>query len=193
MAKEIAEYHKKNKKTFPVLVGEKVTLKLIAEGEFYEKYYQWLRHIEVIDGIGEEENMSIEEIIQMHNEWRGDPSNLTLGIYDNETKKPVGDINLVDSEDFKKGPEIAIMIGERGKGFGKEAIRLMIDYAFNSIKVSQINLDVYKDNPASNLYQKIGFKITGERKDPETGRDEYIMALTKKEWKKMYCSNKNKL
>ena len=189
MAKDIAQYHKKNKKIFPVLIGEKVTLKTIVEDEFYEKYYQWLRHIEVIDGIGEEENMSVEEIIQMHNEWREDPSNLTLGIYDNETGKPVGDINLMDSEDFEKGPEIAIMIGERGKGFGKEALKLMIDYAFNSIKVSQINLDVYKDNPAANLYQKIGFKINGERKDPENGRDEYKMALTKKEWEEI---NKDK-
>lgn len=189
MVKEIAEYHRKKEKIFPVLVGEKVTLKPIVDDEFYEKYYQWLRHIEVIDGIGEEENMSVQEIIEMHNDWREDPSNLTLGIYDNETGKPVGDINLVDSDDFEKGPEIAIMIGERGKGFGKEALRLMIDYAFSSIKVSQINLDVYKDNPASNLYQKIGFKINGEGKDPETGREEYKMALTKKEWKQI---NKDK-
>ncbi|HOC97013.1 MAG TPA: GNAT family protein [Candidatus Pacearchaeota archaeon] len=189
MAKEIARYHKKNKKTFPVLIGEKITLRPIVEDEFYEKYYQWLRQIEIIDGIGEEEDMSIQEIIQMHNEWREDLSNLTLGIYDNETGKPVGDINLVDSPDFKKGPEIGIMIGDRGKGFGKEALKLMIDYAFNSIHVSQINLDVYKNNPASNLYQKMGFKITEELKEPETGRDEYKMALTKKEWKEM---NKDK-
>ena len=190
MAKEISQYHRKKEKIFPVLVGEKVTLKTIVEDEFYEKYHQWLRHIEIIDGIGEEENMTIEEIIQMHSEWREDPSNLTLGIYDNETGKPVGDINLVDSEEFEKGPEIAIMIGERGKGFGKEALKLMIGYAFNSIKVSQINLTVYKDNPASGLYQKIGFKIFGERKDPETGKDEYEMTLTKKDWKEM---NKNQL
>jgi len=184
MAKEIANYHKKKEKIFPVLVGEKITLKSIVDNEFYEKYYQWLRHIEIIDGIGEEENMTIEEIIQMHSEWREDPSNLTLGIYDNETGKPVGDINLVDSAEFKKGPEIAIMIGERGKGFGKEALKLMIDYAFSSIKVSQINLTVFKENPASGLYQKIGFKIVGERKDPETGKDEYEMCLKKGDWNK---------
>lgn len=184
MAKNIAEYHKKKEKIFPVLVGKKVTLKPIADGEFYEKYHGWLRHIEIIDGIGEEENMSVEEIMQMHAEWREDPSNLTLGIYDNETGKPVGDVNLVDSEEFEKGPEIAIMIGERGKGFGKEALKLMIDYAFNSIKVPQINLTVFKNNPAASLYQKIGFKIIKERKDSETDRDEYEMTLNKERWEK---------
>lgn len=185
MAKDIEKYHKKKEKIFPVLIGEKITLKPIVDNEFYEKYYQWLRHIEIIDGIGEEENMTMEEIIEMHSEWREDPSNLTLGIYDNETQKPVGDINLVDSKEFEKGPEIAVMIGERGKGFGKEALRLMIEYAFDSIEVPQINLTVFKDNPASGLYQKIGFKIINERKDLETGKDEYVMTLTKKEWKEI--------
>lgn len=185
MAKEIKEYHKKKEKIFPVLIGERVTLKPIVEDEFYEKYNEWLKHEEVIKGVGEE-GMTTEEIIQMHSEWREDPSNLTLGIYDNETGKPVGDINLVDSDEFEEGPEIAIMIGERGKGFGTEAMKLMMDYAFDTIKVTQVNLTVYKDNPAARLYKKMGFEITEEKKDAETEKDEYEMTLTKKVWKEMH-------
>jgi RimJ/RimL family protein N-acetyltransferase len=181
MGKEIAKYHKKNEKILPVLIGEKVSLKPILNDEFYEKYNEWLNHEEVIKGVGEE-GMTNEEIVQMHSE---DPANLTLAIYNNETGKPIGDINLFDSEEFKKGPEIAIMLGERGKGFGTEAMKLMMEYGFNTIKVSQINLTVYKDNPAARLYPKIGFEIVGEKQDSETGKDEYEMSLKKAIWKKM--------
>lgn len=182
MADEIIKYHMKKGKIFPVLVGDKVTLKTIENDEFYKKYYEWLKHEDVIKGVGEE-NMTIEEIVEMHSEWRDDPSNLTLGIYDNTTGNPVGDINLKDSDEFEEGPEIAIMVGERGKGFGTEAMNLMMKYAFNIIKVNQVNLTVYKDNPAVRLYQKRGFQITEEKEDSDTGKEEYEMTLKRKDWK----------
>lgn len=185
MGKDILNFHRQNQKIFPVLVGERVTLKPISEDtddEFYKKYFEWLKHEEVVKGVGEED-LTIEEIIEMHSEWRKDHSNLTLAIYNNENEKPIGDINLFDSEEFEEGPEIAIMIGERGKGFGSEALKLMINYAFSSIKVSKINLTVYKDNPAARLYQKMGFEIICEKEDAETHNLEYEMSLTKERWK----------
>ena len=177
MANDISNYHKKNKKFFPILVGKKVTLKPILDDEFYLRYYEWLRDPEIIKGIGGE-NMPLEEIIKLHSIWREDPSNLTLGIYE-KTEKPIGDINLFDSEEFKIGPEIAIMVGARKKGFGKEALNLMIKYAFDSINVPQINLTVYKNNPALNLYSSLGFKIVGEKIDSKTKREEFEMVLKK--------------
>jgi len=50
------------------------------------------------------------------------------------------------------------MIGERGKGFGTEAMELMLNYAFNEIKVSKVNLTVFKDNPAVRLFTKLGLR-----------------------------------
>jgi len=52
-----------------------------------------------------EEDTAIEEIVRMHTEWKENPSNLTLAIYDNETGKPIGDINLFDTEEFEEGPK----------------------------------------------------------------------------------------
>ena len=114
----------------------------------------------------------------MHDEWKKDMKNMTFCILNKETKEPIGDINLFDSEEFLGKPEISIMIGEHtGKGFGTEATRLLINFAFEKIKVNEINLSVYKDNlPAVGLYKKLGFIIVGEKKD-EDDRDEYLMRL----------------
>jgi RimJ/RimL family protein N-acetyltransferase len=70
------------------------------------------------------------------------------------------------------------MIGEHtGKGFGTEATKLLIDFAFKKIKIKEIKLSVYKNNePAVGLYKKLGFLIFGETKD-EDEREEYLMKL----------------
>ncbi|MCX6750564.1 MAG: GNAT family N-acetyltransferase [Candidatus Pacearchaeota archaeon] len=187
MGKEIFRYHEKQK-VFPVLVGEKVTLKPVhgeakLEKMFYEMYTEWLTHEDIVRGVGEEDT-AIEEIVRMHSEWKENPGNLTLAIYDNETGKPVGDVNLFDTDEFEEGPEIAIMIGERGKGFGTESMELMLNYAFNTIGVSKVNLTVFKDNPAEKLFRKLGFETTGEKVDEDTGREEYEMSFKKEGWKK---------
>jgi RimJ/RimL family protein N-acetyltransferase len=187
MGKEILKHHKKEK-VFPVLVGQKVTLKPIKnessqEKLFYELYTEWLTHKDIIRGVGEEDS-TIDEIIEMHSEWRDNPGNLTLAIYNNETGKPIGDINLFDTDEFEEGPEIAIMLGERGHGFGTESMKLMLDYAFDTIKVPKVNLTVFKDNPAFKLFKKLGFETIREKEDEETGRPEYEMTLTKDGWSK---------
>ena len=103
---------------------------------------------------------------------------MTFCILNKETKEPLGDIGIFDSSEFEGMPEIAIMIGEHsGKGFGTEACKLLVNFAFKELKLPEINLSVYKDNiPAVALYKKLGFKITGEIKDLDK-REEYLMRI----------------
>jgi len=62
-----------------------------------------------------------------------------------------------------------IAIGEdeyRGKGIGKTAMKWIIDFGFNKLKLHKINLGVIKDNLlAVKLYQSLDFVIEGEMKD----------------------------
>jgi RimJ/RimL family protein N-acetyltransferase len=118
--------------------------------------------------------------MKMHDEWKKDFKNMTFCILNKETNEPIGDINLFDSEEFNNLPEISIMLGQHsGKGFGTEASELLINFAFKKLKLKEINLSVYKDNPkAVNLYEKLGFKITKEIKD-EDGREEFLMKIKK--------------
>jgi RimJ/RimL family protein N-acetyltransferase len=48
---------------------------------------------------------------------------------------------------------------KRGKGFGKEMMRLGIDYAFNQEKADVLSLGVFENNlPAYYCYKSVGFK-----------------------------------
>lgn len=175
----IEEYNKKYNNQLPELTGEKVILAPVPDSEkFYKLYHKWLSNKELKSKLGEEgTEYTLNEIKKMHDKWRKDFKNMTFCVLDKQTKEPVGDINLFDSEEFRNMPEISIMLGEHsGKGFGTEACQLLLDFAFKKLKLSEINLSVYKDNlPAVGLYKKLGFDITGEIKDKDNNRDEYLM------------------
>ncbi len=177
----VEEYNKKHNNELPELIGEKVILAPVPDSEeFYKLYHNWLCNEELKFRLGEEGmDYTQEEIKKMHDEFRRDFKNMTFCILNKETKEPIGDINLFDSEEFGNLPEISIMIGEHsGKGFGTEASQLLLKFAFKELKLSEVNLSVYKDNlPAIGLYKKLGFTITGEIKD-EDGREEYLMKIT---------------
>ena len=177
----IEQYNQKHNNLLPELIGEKVILSPIPDSdEFYKLYHKWLSSHELKLKLGEEDMAyTLKEIKEMHDEWRKDFKNMTFCILNKQTKEPVGDINLFDSEEFNSLPEISILIGDHsGKGFGTESSKLIIDFAFKKLKLKEINLSVYKDNiPAVNLYKKLGFKTTGEIKD-EDNREEYLMKLT---------------
>lgn len=78
-----------------------------------------------------------------------------------ETDRLLGSVYIRDIDmDHRKG-EYGIFIGEadsRGKGVGTKAAKLMIEYAFNELKLHKIFLRVYADNlRAIGSYEKAGF------------------------------------
>jgi RimJ/RimL family protein N-acetyltransferase len=178
----VEKYNRENDNELPVIKGKRILLTPIPDSkEFYNLYHKWLSDSNLKYKLGEEDmTYTLKEIMKMHDEWKKDFKNMTFCILNKETNEPIGDINLFDSEEFNNLPEISIMLGQHsGKGFGTEASELLINFAFKKLKLKEINLSVYKDNPkAVNLYEKLGFKITKEIKD-EDGREEFLMKIKK--------------
>lgn len=51
----------------------------------------------------------------------------------------------------------------QGKGYGKKVLLKLIEYIANEFKVKKIYLSIFENNKgALRLYEKIGFKFTGE-------------------------------
>ena len=60
---------------------------------------------------------------------------------------------------------VAIALGEReywGKGYGTDAMRVMLSYAFNELNLRKVGLIVFEYNPrAIRSYEKVGFRHEG--------------------------------
>lgn len=92
-----------------------------------------------------------------------------------DINKTVGIIDLFDFDPFHRRAGIGIMIHNayRNKGYALNATKLLIDYCFDFLSINQLFCDISKSNIASlNLFQKTGFKITGNKKEwIFTGKD----------------------
>jgi len=61
-----------------------------------------------------------------------------------------------------------------GKGVGTEATRLVVKFAFESLQLHRLELEVYDYNPrAKHVYEKVGFVQEGVKRDAAFLYDAY--------------------
>jgi len=81
----------------------------------------------------------------------------------------VGFIDLYDFNPTHRRAGVGILIldqVERGKGYGKEALQLLIKYGKTHLHLHQMHAAIAEDNIISqDLFLKAGFKFIGQRKD----------------------------
>lgn len=79
--------------------------------------------------------------------------------------RPVGHLNVRDFDTPNRTAEFGILIGDpadRGRGYGTEATRLALRYAFDLLGVHNVWLDTTSANPAAiRAYEKAGFREIG--------------------------------
>lgn len=98
-----------------------------------------------------------------------DDSRLMLLIALQDNDQVIGDIALMDMHTKNRSAHIRIAIDNtehQGKGYGSEALLLMLDYGFGICNLHRIELEVYAFNPrAIRTYEKLGFQREGVRRD----------------------------
>jgi RimJ/RimL family protein N-acetyltransferase len=85
-----------------------------------------------------------------------------------------------------------IVIGEKdyhSKGYGTEAMKLLVDYGFNTLNLNRIELSTFNFNlRALKSYKNVGFKEEGARRQTIYVNGEYhdviILGILKNEWQK---------
>lgn len=111
-----------------------------------------------------------------------------------ENNELLGNIGFNSIGEIHRTAEIGIMLGNpkyQRKGYGMEALNLLLDYGFSFLNLRNIYLKVFEYNEAAyNLYKKVGFKEVGRlRKAVEImGKtyDEIIMDMLREEFQSVY-------
>ncbi|MGB5941960.1 MAG: GNAT family N-acetyltransferase [Leeuwenhoekiella sp.] len=85
------------------------------------------------------------------------------------SNEAIGFIDLFDFDPKNKRAGLGILIDNeenRSKGFGQEAIALLLKYCFTYLDLHQVFANILEDNKGSiKLFEKLGFKRTGTKKD----------------------------
>ncbi len=83
-------------------------------------------------------------------------------------KQTVGIIDLFDFDPYHNRAGVGILIHkeERNKSYATNALEVLINYAFNTLKLHQLYCNITTDNEMSiRLFRKFDFLIIGEKKE----------------------------
>lgn len=99
------------------------------------------------------------EAIQQRNDL------VIFGIRLLETDKLIGSCQLHNINFVHRSAEFQIRVGDstqRGQGYGTEAVRLLLDFAFKDLNLHRVYLHVFSANVAAlRVYEKVGFVREG--------------------------------
>ena len=102
--------------------------------------------------------------------------------------RALGLIDIFDFDFKNKRAGIGIIIAavrDRGKGYGKEALKLLVEYCLTRLNLHQLYCNIAENNTKSlNLFQQQGFTIVGLKKDWNFNNkkyaNEYLLQYIKK-------------
>ena len=166
-----------------------------------ETCVKWLNDFEVTDYTGRSP-MIMD--IEGEKEYLANKKNnsVVFVIVKLKNDEMIGTIGFDKIDYINKVGTLGIMIGEkenREKGYGTEAINLLLDYGFNYLNLNSVNLDVMEFNGRGiACYKKCGFKEMGRKRKNifVNGKyyDKLFMDILKEEFDergKSYIRNKN--
>ncbi len=181
------------KKHLKTLVGDNIYLSPISFDDF-EEYAQMVNNIKISVGLG---SLSYTNIIDYESEKEfltSTKKKKMFAVRLLENDELLGNIGFNSLDIVNKNGALGVLIGNpkhQRKGYGTEALKLILDYGFSFLNLRNISLSVFEYNePAYNLYKKVGFKEVGRlRKALEIMGKTYdviIMDMLSEEFQSIY-------
>jgi RimJ/RimL family protein N-acetyltransferase len=165
-----------------MLKGNLVDLELVERSEL-QVLKEWDNDPEFVGEYEGIEQMSLSDVEKMYDD-RGDAQ------YFFAKKKDGTKIGLICH--FKDRGDVSIgymlVADERGKGYGTEAVQLIVDYVFLKRDTVRIQAETHPDNKASQrVLEKAGFVKEGVRRKAffsrGVWRDTAMWSILREDWK----------
>ncbi len=177
-----------------MITGELIRLRAIEEDDL-PRFVTWLNDPEVLRNLliytpmsFAQEKSWYAEMLKQH----VDVQPLCIDVKTSNEWEHAGNISFANLNTHDHSAEVGIFIGRKdlwGKGYGTEAMRLMVDYGFRQLNLNRIYLHVFETNPAGiRSYEKAGFSLEGRLREARFTDGHYIdilvMSILKSEWQK---------
>ncbi|TVX99904.1 GNAT family N-acetyltransferase [Cohnella terricola] len=142
---------------------------------------------------GTKPSFTLEQILAHINNINNDSSRYDFAICLKDDDQMIGELSIfdIDEEDRKAGFRVSMSSIElTGKGYGTEAIKIVLRFVFEELKLNRLQLEVFSHNLRGiRAYEKVGFVKEGVLRESlyydGTYSDEIIMAIIKRDYKKM--------
>ena len=185
-------------KYFKKLIGDRIYLSP-TNTEDAEIFTEWLNDFETTDYVARSAFIASSEGEKKFFEESISDKNYQFFIVTLDDDKLIGTVSLLKLKPIDRTATLGIFIGNkeyRIKGYGTEAIKLLLDFGFNYLNLHSIKLDVLSFNERGiKCYQKCGFKECGRRRECRFINGKYYdsieMDILDSEFHENYIRNKN--
>ncbi len=176
------------------LVGDKCYLSPCSADDA-EAWARWDNDLEVAIPLGDEA-YTLYPLEKMQEIVEGVVKSQSpiFSIVDLETDKLIGRCMLFNVNQVDRNAMLGIVLGEKdcwGQGYGQDAIRLLLDFAFNLLNLNSVMLGTFAFNQrAIAAYERVGFKVIGRRRQARiiAGKkhDALLMDILAQEFQSVY-------
>jgi len=171
------------------LRGEHIVLRPL-EREHLARCVKWFNDSDVTYFLGREGPLTMAEEERWFNEYRQKIDEEIYALHVDDVH--VGNVGLHRIDRVNRKADVGIVIGERdywSKGYGTDAMRTILRYAFDRLRLHKISLDVLEYNTrALRSYEKCGFVREGVRRDELLKRKRFVnlvrMSLLESEFRR---------
>lgn len=177
-----------------MVYGEKVFLRPV-ELEDLDNIFNWSGDFEMNEMSSFSINfLNKDQLAYRVKESSNFKNTAEFAIVEKENKKIIGECILKDLDYTNKKCLCSIYIGDnenRDKGYGAEALKLMMRFAFYDLGLNRMGLWVFDFNKrAMRCFKKCGMKVEGIMRDGvyRDGRyhDVYFMGILKREYEEKW-------
>lgn len=163
-----------------------------VERDYLPHYVEWLNDWQVRRFLAPTlpHPYAIQDEEDWFNHQRNDQHSKIFAILTRAEGKVIGNCGLHQIDWSNRNAILGIFIGDKnywGKGFGTDATKTLLGYAFKEAGLHRVELQVFAFNlRAIRVYDKCGFKLEGVRRQAlyreGEWHDEHIMAILRDEW-----------
>ena len=166
---------------FRKIVGDRLYLSPVsANDDDAENYIKWMNDKDVAVNFGQYNRVvSSKSDLKWLYEPPGDMQRYAMVLLLDDVL--IGSISIHNIDHLNRNSFIGIFIGDekhRSKGYGAEAIRLLLEYGFKTLNLHNIMLTVNADNYAAvACYKKVGFREVGRLPEYVLRNGQYVDKL----------------
>lgn len=151
-----------------MLEGKLVQLRAVEEKDL-QLQHKWVNDREVMRYMARYLPVPMKELADELEKDRKDSSSVHFAIEDRRKGRLIGFCWFRRIHPANRHADVGIFIGDKRyweKGFGTDAMRLLVSYGFDTLNLNRIGSAAFSFNPRSiRMHEKVGFKKEGVRKE----------------------------
>jgi len=160
---------RKAKRRSVFIEGKHIYLREIRLSDANKNYCNWINDPKVNKYLESRfERWSVSKLKRYISDVKRNPDNVFLTIVSRDRNKHIGNIKIGPINRSHRYADVGVIIGEKsfwGKGIATEAIKLVVDYAFNKLDLHKLTAGAYSRNIGSiKAFKKAGFSVEGVRR-----------------------------